>query len=405
MYHKLPNPGKSLLTALCLIAGLAVFVPNQAVGQLFNGVELKVDDQTVPPGGLLQYRAFVTEPKPILKGGQCMSFRSGGFAPTAPLGNVRDGILYSPAGDADGVAVIGPGTIKVAFSSPLTTYGTDIDTPVLAFGIPVSKQASVGQTVPLQLPRSSAQWFDPLGNLYPVKLASGTLTVGGTTSVTDVSPGAGTVQPGTIISIKGVGFQTTSKVDINEGKIATSTYISPNEIQVTLSSSLEIEGKRVRVNTGNERVEYYAYQRIRRVGTSKHALVASSYPMFSHTTWTQAYLKPVLQDSMFSALALQNTDAKTATITLQLYSSTGSLLATRTVSLSTNTRLVRDYAELFPGQVAGTGTTVEVTSTVPIQVLGLLGDDSTLTMTPVDPSATKNAEPPQQHRSNIAVTC
>src|SRR5262249_21665825 len=158
-----------------------------------GGVELKVDDQTVPPGGLLQYRVFVTEPKPILKGGQCMNFGSHGFAPATPLGKVRDGMLFSPAGDADGVAVLGQGTIKVAFSSPLTSYGTDADTPVMAFGIPVSKQASNGQAVSLILDKYTAQWFDPFGNLYPLMVTPGELTVGGSTAISDVSPGTGTV--------------------------------------------------------------------------------------------------------------------------------------------------------------------------------------------------------------------
>ncbi|MBA3912444.1 MAG: IPT/TIG domain-containing protein [Acidobacteriales bacterium] len=404
MFLRLFLSPRLLFLSMVMSVAMAMCPPAPLSAQTFNGVELSVDSQTIPPGGLLQYRVFVTEPKPILKGGQCLLIGAGG-APASPLGRVRDGMLFSPAGDVDGVAVLGQNVINVAFSSPLTSYGTDMDTPVMAFGIPVLSSATLGQSVPLTLNTATAQWFKPSGQVYPLKVNSGSLTVGGQTAISAITPGSGTVQPGTVIKITRVGFQSDSKVDINEGSIATTKFISPTEIQVTLATPLAIEGRRVRVDTGNERAEYYAYQQIRRVGTSAHALIASSYPMFSHTTWTQAYLKPTLQGSTFSALGLQNMDTNTATVNLQLFSSSGALLASRTITLATNTRIVRDYAEYFPGQIASTGTTVEVTSSVPVQVLGLLGDDSTFTLSPVQPSATMNAEPKQQHTSYVKVTC
>jgi hypothetical protein len=240
----------------------------------------------------------------------------------------------------------------------------------------------------LSLDSTAAQWLDPTGQPYPLELKSGTLTVGGTTSVSNVSPGTGTIPAGTVISIQGLGFTSSTKVDINEAILATSTFVSSSLIQVTLSTDFAIEGKRVRVITGNETVEYYPYQRTKLVGVSKHALVASSYPLFSHTTWTTAYLHPVLEGSVFTGLALQNLNATSANITLQLFSSTGSLLATRTIALGPNARMVRDLSEYFPKAVASDGTEVEVTSDLAVQVLGLLGDDSLGTMSVLDPSGT-----------------
>jgi hypothetical protein len=378
----------SILSVLgrCLLCSGALLLASPTLGAAgFAGVSLDLASQTVPPGGLLQMQVFITEPKPILKGGQKASF-SARAALVSPLTTVRDGALFSPAGDVDGVAVLGPGTIQVTFNSPLTSFGTDLDTPVMAFALPVSAASTNGQKVPLTLDPASAQWFDPSGQQYPVELKSGTLTVGGKTSVTDVVPGAGLIPAGTIISIKGLGFQPTSKVSVNNAVVATTKFIGSTEIQITLTQSFDIEGERVRVDTGSERVEYYPYQRTTQAGKSTHPLVAASFPLFAHTTWTQAFFHPVLQGTTFSGIALQNLNASVATVTLQLFSSVGGLLATRTISLPTNTRMVRDYAEVFPGQVAGNGTTVKVTSNVAVELLGLLGDDALSTVSPVEPA-------------------
>lgn len=375
---------RSLIFLLCLL--FLGFSGMGAAGTAgFVGVSLDLASQTVPPGGLLQMQVFITEPKPILKGGQKATFTSRAAIVPA-LGVVRDGALFSPAGDVDGVAVLGKGSIQVSFNSPLTSFGTDMDTPVMAFGLPVAANATIGQTVPLTLDGSSAQWFDPTGQLYPIELKSGVLTVGGKTSVTDVQPAAGIIPAGTVISIKGVGFQSTSKVDVNNAVLASSNFVSANEIQITLAQSFAIEGQRIRVTTNNERVTYYPYQRTTQLGKSTHVLVASSLPLFSHTTWTQAFFHPTLQGTVFSGVALQNLSASSATVTLQLFSSAGGLLASRTISMGTNTRFSRDFVEMFPGQVPSDGTTVKVTSNVAIQALGLLGDDALGTLTPVEPA-------------------
>jgi len=315
---------------------------------------------------------------------------SGALTPvTAPLGAIRDAGLFSPGGDVSGVAVGKTGATQVFFTSPLTTFGTTIDTPVMALAIPVAAGATVGQTVNLNLDPNNSLWYDPNSKLYPVELKSGILTVGGTLSISDVNPGAGTVQPGTVISIKGVGFQPTSQVDINEAVIATSQYVSANLMQVTLSLPLDIRGKRIRVtNSNNEKAEYYPYQRTTRLGSSTHALVASSIPLFAQTTWTLGFFRPTLQGTIFSGLALQNLNAVKANVVLRLYSKTAVLLSTQKVVLGVNVSMARDLAELFPGVVAATGTKLKVSSDQPIQMLGLLGDDSTGTLLPINPTST-----------------
>jgi hypothetical protein len=144
---------------------------------------------------------------------------------------------------------------------------------------------------------------------------------------------------------------------------------------------------RVKKPTTNETVTYYSYQRTSEVGESTHALVASSYPLFSRARWTKAFLKPVASGTTFSALALQNTRPGAVTVTLSLLSGTGAVLSSKNVSLPGRSRIVRDMKEFFAG--AKTGTEIRVTCPVAIQVLGMLGDDASRIVLPVPPSATR----------------
>ena len=111
-------------------------------------------------------------------------------------------------------------------------------------------------------------------------------------------------------------------------------------------------------------------------------------PLFSQQVWSLAYFKPVLNASQFTGVALQNPLTKTAAVRLQLLGSNGMVLATRNLTLQARTRMTRDLAELFPGVVPGTGTTLKVTANAPIPMLGLLGDDVLGTVEPVSPSRT-----------------
>jgi len=397
---------KSRIMSRVAVSGLSLALMNPSAAAsatkpaaVFTGISLSVDSPTVPPGGTLQMQVFVTEPNPILKGKQGVRFAAvkaaalttpvtAIAAPVSLLGTIRDASLFSTGGDVSGVAVGKSGGTQVFFTSPLTSFGTALDTPVMTIQIPVSAAGTVGQTVDLTLDPNNSLWYDPASNLYPVELRSGVMTVGGTLSVSDVTPGAGVVQPGKIISIKGIGFDSSSKVDIAEAAIATTRFVSANLIQVTLSAPLDIRGKRIRVtNAYKELVTYYPYQRTTKQGTSNHPLIASSIPIFAQTSWKVGFFRPTASGTIFSGIALQNVNAVRANVVLRL-TRNGVLLATQNVILGVKSSLARDLAEMFPGVAAATGTRLRVSSDQPIQMMGLLADDSTRTVLPINPTST-----------------
>ena len=197
-----------LLVATCVAA------QDDAGGGGGGAAGLSVASPTVPPGGVLQMQVFITEPKPILKGKQGVKSNANANivdpAIASPLGAVRDAAIFSPAGDVSGVAVTVSGETQFFFSSALNRYGESIDTPVITLAYPVRSTASVGQTMGLNLDADESLWLDPKSKPYVFELKSGVMTVGGSLSISDVRPGAGSPPPGTVISIIGVGFESDS---------------------------------------------------------------------------------------------------------------------------------------------------------------------------------------------------
>jgi hypothetical protein len=185
-----------------------------------------------------------------------------------------------------------------------------------------------------------------------------------------------------------MGFDSSSTVDIAEATIATTEVVNSNLIQLTLAAPLDVRGRRVRVtNSNKELVTYYPYQRTTTLGSSTHALIASSIPLFAQTTWSLGFLRPTLNGPIFSGIALQNLNSVNANVVLTL-AKNGVVLATQTLRMGVNTSAARDLAELFPGVVAGNGTSLKVSSDQSIQVMGLLGNDSTGILLPVTPRST-----------------
>ena len=75
----------------------------------FAGLSFKVENSTIPPGGLFQYQLMLTEPKPI---------GHGSTRPTVPSGPVRGIALNDPNGQTVGVAVVNDSGIQINFDSP-----------------------------------------------------------------------------------------------------------------------------------------------------------------------------------------------------------------------------------------------------------------------------------------------
>jgi hypothetical protein len=353
-----------------------------------GGLLMSVGSATVPTGGIFQYQLLLTEPKPIGNSSTRPTI------PTGPTGPVRGVAVNDASGQAVGIAVINGGDISISVNSPNASLGTDVDYPLLVLTMPVTGTSG---SFPVALDPSSTFFIG--GTQYSIQENTpGTLTIGGTLSITDVIPGGGTMKPGDTIRILGMGFDASTKINMNNVNTLTQTLVSTTEIDVTIgtlcvpesnpcapASSLPLDGDRIRATNANEKSEYFSYDRTDDApGNSSNGLVNLVHPMFSQQLLHTGTFPFKAGGTQFTGIALQNTDfSLDATVKIEVLDGGGNSLANSTQLLPARTKMVRDIADLFaiPAGTVTVRATV-VTGPAGVKMLGMLGDASTNSVVP-----------------------
>ena len=374
-----------------------------------GAIGMAVLKTSVPPGGIFQFQLSNTEPKPI---------GHGSTRPQVPTGPVRGVAVNDPSGKAAGIAVIdtsvNPSNIKIQLSSPNALLGTDITYPVITMSMPLSASLTPGATFPLSIDTANTSWFDATKAYTTLEFAPGTLTIApvGSPYISDVLPAGGLLPDRTLIKVFGAGFNANTRVSIEGTTIVPvdQSLVNSGEIDVKICNgtvadtatvcpnnggTMQLDGERVRVkDTGTNFVlEYYTYLRGDDVaGSSANSLVKLVHPMFSRLTYLSATIPLVNSGTQFTGLSLQNTNTQDAGIKIELLDASNASLANISFILpgltgTAGKKITRDViADWFPSPPAGaTQVRVTVTSGPAVQVLGMLGDTSTGTVTPVIP--------------------
>lgn len=355
-----------------------------------NALLMKVGSATVPTGGIFQYQLLLTEPKPIGNSSTRPTI------PTGPTGPVRGVAVNDSSGHAVGIAVVNGTDITVSINSPNASLGTNVDYPLLILTMPVTSTA-VGSSFPVAMDPSSI--FLDGGTTYTIQEnVPGTLTIGGTISITDVIPGGGQIKDGDTISIFGVGFDANTKIQINNVTTVTTTLVSPTQIDAKIvgpcvpesnpcvpTAALQLDGDRIRAIKGNETAEYFSYDRTDDVsGASANTLVTLVHPMFSQQLLLSGTMPYTAAGTVFNGLALQNTATVDSTVRLDLLDSTSKSLAATSFILPARKKIVRDITDFFPSAPAGvSNVSITVLTGPAIKMLGFAGDTSKSTVNPV----------------------
>jgi len=348
------------------------------------GFDVKVPNETQPPGGTVQVK-FMPDPTslaPMPGGTGRAAFDMASFSGI-------DGIaLFSGTGDVLGAAVIQGTQVQVRFLSPRGTFGTSANYPLFTIALHVNPKASLGQQSILTLDPST-QFVNASNQPQPVNVKPGTFTAGGTVSISNVIPGGGAWPAGTVVRLLGTGFQTGTAVTAPDLRFSAVTLQSPSEIDLTLAQGATLDGEQIVVrNPDGSQDTYFSYLRGVPAARSAVPLFAATWPIFSTLTHTAASLGPLqaLGSGQLYGLALQNPHAQTAQITLTLVSSNGAIIASSGLNLAFGARVAGALSEFFNGTVPAPGTTVRVSSSTPIQILGLLGDTSANAVNPINPT-------------------
>jgi hypothetical protein len=292
--------------------------------------------------------------------------------------------LFCPDGDLNGVAMIDGSRVNIRYTTTAGAAGTDY--PIMTVALHIRPDASPGNKTQFQLDSSSTWTISPFGTTATLKPDQpATVTVGGTISILDVVPGGGVLPAGSMVSIRGIGFQPKTQVQLNAIKFSSIQFIGSSEIQFTLAEPTKMTGQKIQVvNPDGSQDTYFSYLRGTPLGRSSQPLLAGAVPIFSSVTHSWAVFTPIAPDSssQLTGIALQNPSPSSANVTVALYSSANTLLGSSSFTLPSGYRLLGETSEMAQGVAPGVGSYLVVASTQPVQVFGFLGDNASGTVIP-----------------------
>jgi hypothetical protein len=185
-----------------------------------------------------------------------------------------------------------------------------------------------------------------------------------------------------VIKILGLGFLTNTHLQTSV-KFSSIT-VNPQEIDLTLKEQTTMDSQSFQVvNPDGSSDTYFSYLRGTLIHQPSRAFLNSIEPAFPLKTGAIATLGPISSAAagQYVALALQNSSAGPLVVTLQL-SLQGT---TSTVVLPSTGRVVDDLTALLHGVTPQAGETVRITSTSPVQILGILVNENAGTALPLLP--------------------
>ena len=365
------------LATLAFLLALGV-----GVGTVSSDVELltfKVRDETAPAGSMVQMKVTETEATPISGGRPRVRFDSGMFEGVTGVG------MSAPTGEMAGAAILDGTYMTMTYVT--TTPLTGGEYPVMTVSLALRPGLAEGRRSLFSLEPASIWTIG--GRTIASKLSTADVTIGGTLAITDVVPAWGVFPAGTMVSVRGVGFDGETRVKLNDTRMAAAQVVSPTEIQFALTQATNMAGAAVRVDdSDDESTTYYAYLRGVADATSLRPLLARTMPVFSGVARPVATFGPipyVTPTYQYAALALQNPNLQPASMTLVLSASNGAVLKVATRTLPAGHRLALEISEIFGGTRPTAMSSVRVLSSLPVQMFGMVIDDRIRTITPLLP--------------------
>jgi hypothetical protein len=204
-------------------------------------------------------------------------------------------------------------------------------------------------------------------------------------SISDLLPGGGFVPAGSLVAVEGVGFQPNAQVLIDGIAIESSSWVDSSHIDVVTAADAQLDGKTVSViNSDGSGATYVTYLRTTDLGKSANPLLAATAPIFPVQTLSNAVLATPAGGTFFG-VALQNPNPADSVVSIDLWDG-GSVVASASLALPSLTKVSRAVSELFPDVTPGNGSFFQLTATVPVQMVGLSGNDADGSVTPVLPA-------------------
>lgn len=286
---------RSLFTHLALLATTLSAAP---------ALTLQISNETAPPIGSAQFKISLTAPALISTAALSLTFDPTLFG---PVSNVT---AFTATGDQAGVAEVNGQQITIYASSASASLGQLPGLPVFVVTVPVLATAKVGTTSSITVDPTAAPWQDQQGNTYTVAVNPGTFTVGGTLSISSVTPGGGLLPVNTIVSINGSGFDAATTVTIDGVSIAQTNFFDPQKMIVLLGGATELDGKHVHVKNGaGEQTDFFCS-----LPAVPANVTSTIFPILPFTTYTNVTWQYVVEGYYSYAAALLNQTEYSVTV-------------------------------------------------------------------------------------------
>jgi uncharacterized protein (TIGR03437 family) len=208
-----------------------------------TALTVQISSEVAPSGGWAQIKVTLPNPQLITKGELVVKLDPSVFGTTEAVAT------FSAAGDAFGFANITGSQVDAQFTSPSGGIGRLPGLPVLTLTVPMLSMAAAGTISAITADASQSTWTDGSGNPYTVTVLPGSVTIGGSLSIQNLSPGGGLLPAGTVVKINGTGFTASTAVEIDGVAVQKTQFVSAQEIDVTLAGAAELTGKRVVVGS------------------------------------------------------------------------------------------------------------------------------------------------------------
>jgi hypothetical protein len=337
----------------------------------YPGLWVDVLSETTPPGGTAQIKYTLTSPGPIILPIPRVTIDAG-------LIDAIEGVsLYNSSGDVFGAAVIQGASVQVSAMSPSGTFGTDIQDPRpwMTIAMHVRPDASAGQTSILNYSSDNPS----------VYVDAGTLSIGGSLSISNIIPGGGHLAVGTVVRVLGTGFWRGVRLSTPGLRLSEAWLANSSEIDFVLAQSATMDGQAVTLtNPDGSAVTYYSYLRGTPVIRSSVPLFAATIPIFPTKSRTCVrYVYPPAGTTQVYGLAIQNPGSAPVRVWINLNSPTGSFVANTAIDLPAYGQVTEALSELFDGISPRAGIEVDIQGSSEIQVVGLLGDTAAWTVVPI----------------------
>lgn len=227
------------MTRLALLFAIA----GAAMGQTGAPLTLQISSETAPPGGYAQFKIGPTTPTLVGSGGLIIK-----FDPTI-FQRITSASVLSADGDELGLVYVTNLTVDVVFYSTTSSLGQLPGIPMVLVTAQVLPTAAPGATGTVTATVGDTTAYPIYG--FAAMVNPGTITVGGTVSVSGVTPGMGLLPAGATIAINGTGFTSATPVTIDGVSIESTKFVSATEIDATLGGQTEVAGKHLHVGGGD----------------------------------------------------------------------------------------------------------------------------------------------------------